>query len=176
MKRETIYNLLVSWENINLLMEQMITNPTAIDSLIKIGLYDTEKESWRAVWIVDKIHEKRPELIRPYIPQLIDSLQTVTNESKIRHLLKLISLNPLPDKKLSFLLNYSLDIFTNAARPIAIRVHAMLILFEISEYESGFKSELIQLIEHEIEFHPSAGLKSRGTKLLRKLHPFAQKN
>ena len=46
----------------------------------------------------------------------------------------------------------------------------MQILFNISEREPELKHELIQLIEHEIEYHSSAGIKSRGSKLLRKLY------
>lgn len=46
----------------------------------------------------------------------------------------------------------------------------MQILFEISEYEPGFKPELIQLIEHEIEYHASPGIISRGKSLLSTLY------
>lgn len=134
-----------------------------------IGLNDSKKESWRALWIIDKIHEKKPASVRPYIPQFIEALPLISNESKLRHLLKLISLNPIPEDQRGTLWDYGLNVLTDASRPIAIRVHAMQILFEISESIPELKPELTQQIEHEIEFHGSAGIESRGKKLLRKL-------
>jgi hypothetical protein len=71
---------------------------------------------------------------------------------------------------MALLLNYCLEVFTNAAEPVAIRVHAMQILFNIAQKEPDFSGELIELIENEIELHGSAGLASRGRKLLKKLY------
>ncbi len=169
MKRADFYTLLDSWENIHLLIDYLIEYPNEIGKLTDIGLNDPKKESWRAIWIIDQVHEKKPELVRPYIPLFIEALPFVSNESKLRHLLKLISLNPIPEDQLANLWDYGIKELTNASRPIAIRVHAMQILFEISESIPEFKPELIQLIEHHIEFHGSAGIQSRGRKLLRKL-------
>ena len=169
MKREEFHTLLDSRENINILIGYLIENPKHIDQLIAIGLCEQKKESWRAIWIADKIHEKKPELIRPYIDQMIAALETTNNDSKLRHLMKLISLNTIPRKKLSFLLDLCIREFSNAERPTAIRVHAMQILFEISENEPDFKPELVHLIEHEMEHHASAGINARGKNLLKKL-------
>jgi len=169
MKRADFYALLDTWVNIQLLVDYLIEYPDQIGDLADIGLNDPRKESWRAIWIMDRIHEKAPELVQPYIPRFIEALPAISNESKLRHLLKLVSLNPLPNNKLGTLWDYGLTVFTDASRPIAIRVHAMQLLFEIAESIPDLKPELIQLIEHEIEFHGSAGIRSRGTKLLKKL-------
>jgi hypothetical protein len=45
----------------------------------------------------------------------------------------------------------------------------MQILFNIAQKEPDFSGELIELIEHELEYHGSAGLASRGKKILKKL-------
>lgn len=170
MTRDEFYLLLESWENIRILVGYLIDYRQQIEDLINIGLNDRSKESWRAIWIADRIHEKRPELIQPYIESFILSLPQTNNESKLRHQLKLISLNPIPHKHHSFLFDYCLKLFTNPGKTIAVRVHSMQILFELSEAEPALKPELIQLIEHEIEYHESAGIKSRGNKLLKKLY------
>jgi len=120
--------------------------------------------------MVDKIHEKHPELVVAYLPEMTAFLLKTQNSSKKRHLLKLISLHDIPEEKMALMLNYCIDAFTNAAEPIAVRVHAMQILFNIAQKEPDFAGELIELIEHEIEYHFSAGLESRGWKLLVKLH------
>ncbi|WP_053179479.1 hypothetical protein [Sunxiuqinia dokdonensis] len=169
MKQTDFYALLDTWENIHVLVDYLIEYPDQIEDLVDIGLNAPQKETWRAVWIMDRIHEKKPELVRAYIPRFIEALPLTNHESKLRHLLKLVSLNPLPQDQLGMLWDFGLGVFADASRPIAIRVHAMQLLFEITETVPDLKPELMQLIEHEMEFHGSAGIRSRGKKLLKKL-------
>ncbi len=176
MKRQDFHDLLDSWDNIYLLIQYLVDYPKHIDMLFDIGLDDKETKSWRAIWLADKIHEKHPELIQPYVPLMIEALKMTKDESKIRHLLKLVSINQIPEHELSFLLDYCIKNFTNADVPIAIRVHAMQTLFAISEIETDFKHELVPLIEHEMEFHSTAGIISRGKKLLKKLYSQVEKD
>jgi len=46
----------------------------------------------------------------------------------------------------------------------------MQILYNISEKEPELKPELIDVIENEMELHPTPGILSRGKKILKKLH------
>ena len=159
--------LIQSWESIPLLMQEISEFPQHLNVLIKIALDDSDSRNWRAVWMVDKLHEKHPELVVPYLPLMTDFLLTTQNASKKRHLLKLASLHPIPEERMVVLLYYCIDVFTSASEPVAVRVHAMQILFNIAQAEPDFTGELIDLIEHEIEFHGSAGITSRGRRLLK---------
>ena len=71
---------------------------------------------------------------------------------------------------MALLFNFCFEVFTNSTEPVAVRVHAMQILFNIAQKEPDFTGELINLIENEIELHGSAGIASRGRKLLLKLY------
>ena len=163
--------LIQSWENIALLVRYIADYPEHLDIIMTKVLDDSQPENWRAAWMVDKIHERHPELIQSYLQAMTDFVLTTQNAGKKRHLLKLISLNEIKDKNMASLLNYCIEVFTNAAEPVAVRVHAMQILFNIAQKEPDFSGELIELIENEIELHGSAGLFSRGRKLLKKLRP-----
>jgi hypothetical protein len=169
MNKEKLQDLLASGENISILADFFLSHPIQIEQLMDIALKVEGKGSWRAIWVADRVHEKEPELIKPYIPRMVDALENMVDESKLRHLLKLISLNDIPSEKISMLLDFCLREFTDAERPVAIRVHAMQILYEISELEPDFKDELAQVIEHEMEYHGSAGISSRGKMILKKL-------
>ena len=159
-----------SWENISVIIRHISEYPEHLDLLVKIAFDDGPAENWRAAWMIDKIHDQYPELILPYIPAMTLFLLKTKNSGKKRHLLKLISLNTIQEENTALLLNYGIEVFTNAAEPIAVRVHAMQMLFNIAQKEPDFSGELIELIEHEIEYHGSAGLASRGKKLLKKLY------
>jgi hypothetical protein len=118
--------------------------------------------------MVDKINDQSPDLIVPYIPALIDKLSKLNDLGKKRHFLKLISMHEIPEDKTGFLANFCLASLSSAEPP-AVRVYAMQVLFNISEIEWDFKPELLEIIEQELEFRPTPGIVSRGSKLLKKL-------
>ena len=177
MTENEIQSLIQSWENIALLVRYIGDYPEHLDIIMTKVLDDSQPENWRAAWMVDKIQERHPELVFPYLQTMTDFVLTTQNTGKKRHLLKLVSLYEIKDENMAVLLNYCIEVFTNAAEPVAVRVHAMQILFNIAQKEPDFSGELIELIEHEMEYHGSAGLASRGKKLLKKLmsHPFCQR-
>ncbi len=168
MKKEKLIEIINSWENINLMVREFIGNPELFPLLMEIALYNTEQKSWRAAYLVDKIHDEYPEVIRPYLDKMAEQLEAEKNLSKKRHFLKLLSMNDIPGKHIGFMLNFCLNTLASD-EPTAIRVHAMQILFNISEKEPDLKPEVLAQIEHEIEYHSSAGITSRGSKLATKL-------
>jgi hypothetical protein len=173
MTENEVRTLIQSWENLAIMVRYIADYPEYLDLIVSKAMDDSQPENWRAAWMVDKIHEKHPELVIPYLPVMSDFLLTTQNAGKKRHLLKLISLHEIPNEKIAVLLNFGYQTFTNASEPVAVRVHAMQILYNIALKEPEFAGELIELIEHEIEFHGSAGLTSRGRKLLKKLYKMA---
>jgi hypothetical protein len=165
-----VQTLIQSWENLAILVRYIADYPEHLDVIMTKALDDSQPENWRAAWMIDKIHEKHPELVVPYFPALTDFVLSTQNSGKKRHLLKLISLHDIPEENMALLLNFCIEVFSNATEPVAIRVHAMQILFNIAQKEPDFAGELIDLIENEIECHGSAGIASRGRKLLAKLY------
>jgi hypothetical protein len=169
MTENELFELLQSGENIPLIASHLSMHPEGIETLMSLVLSDGPDTTWRAAWVADKVHEVHPELIAPYLPSMISFALKTADSGKKRHLLKLISLHDIPDDQIALLMNHCGEVFSNAAEPVAVRVHAMQILFNIAQKEPDFKGELIDWIEHELEYHGSAGLTSRGRKLLKKL-------
>lgn len=175
MTENEVRTLIQSWENLALMVRYIADYPEYLDLIISKVLDDSQPENWRAAWMVDKIHDKHPDLVIPYLPVMTEFLLKTQNNSKKRHLLKLISENDIPEETMAVLLNYCIPVFTNASLPVAVRVHAMQILYNIAQKETDFSGELIELIEQEIEFRGSAGIASRGRKLLKKLYEIANR-
>lgn len=170
-----LYDLLDSWENIELVTKNIIQNPKEFDVLMSVALHHPKQKSWRAAYLVDKIHDEVPKIVIPYLPEIIEKLEIEDNASKRRHWLKLISMNPVDESHFGFLFDYCIKTFTSAKEAIAVRVHAMQILYNISEREPDLKPEVLEIIEHELEYHSTAGIRSRGVKLVKKLHAQIQK-
>ncbi|PTN07373.1 hypothetical protein [Mangrovibacterium marinum] len=169
MTSEEIQQLIIEWGDVRYLPDYFHRHPEEMHKLVEIVFSESHSSNWRAAWLLDKINEKDPIQVHEFIPPIIDFAYSTENGSKLRHLLKIISLHEIPREQAGKLFDYAFSVFTNPNYAIAIRVHAMQILFEISEMEYELKPELISLIENELEIHPSPGIKSRGTKLLRKL-------
>jgi hypothetical protein len=100
---------------------------------------------------------------------MIAALHTEQDTGVKRHFLKLISIHEIPGEYHSFLLNYALQCFSSSREPVSVRVHAMQILFNISECEPDFKPELLEIIMHEAELHSTPGITSRGKKIINQL-------
>ena len=169
MTEKQILELLEAWENIKLLTTELAANSTDFGVLMKTALYSTNPKSWRAAYVVDLIHDHHPELLHPYLNEMILQLKKEKNDGKKRHFLKLISLNKPDKEQHGFLFDYCLNAFTSAKEAIAVRVNAMQILYNITETETDLKPEVLAIIEHEMEYHATAGILSRGRKLAAKL-------
>ncbi len=169
MTGQQLLELLEAWENLGMVMNEIISEPANYKNLVDITLTNNNPKSWRAAWLMDKINDQAPDLIINYIPEIIEQLKVEKSDGKKRHLLKLISLKEIPDEYLGFLTDFCIAIFTSSKKPIAVRVHAMQILGNIAMKEPDLKPEIILIMEHEMENHGSAGIVSRCKKILKKL-------
>lgn len=169
MTEQELYDVLDSWENIELVSKELMADPREFEILLGLALKHPKQRSWRAAYLVDKIHDEKPEIVRPYLPLIIDKLKTENNASKRRHWLRMVSANEINEEHFGFLFDYCIGVFTSGKEAVAVRVHAMQILYNISEKEPDLKPEVLQLIEHELEQNSSAGIRSRGKKLVIKL-------
>lgn len=169
MTKAELLEVIKSWENLELAIKEIGEHPEQLPTLMELALRSNKSHSWRAAWMADKIHDKFPHLIIPWIDKMILALNKNLQVGKKRHFLKLISLNEVNKNHEPFLVDFCLEALTCGHEPVAVRVHAMQILYNFSESEPDFKPELLAIIEHEIELHPSAGISSRGKKLVKKL-------
>ena len=169
MTGEQLLELLEAWENLGMVMNEIITEPANYQNLVDITLNSKHPKSWRAAWLMDKINDKAPEMIINYIPGIIEQLKVEKSDGKKRHLLKLVSLKEIPGEYLGFLTDFCIAIFTSSKEPIAVRVHAMQILGNIALKEPDLKPEIVLIMQHEMENHGSAGIVSRCKKILKKL-------
>ncbi len=169
MKKEDLLEIIDSWENLPIVIREIGSHPELFSSLMEIALNNPERKTWRAAYLVDKIHDDYPELILPYIEKMIHQLEVEKNTSKKRHYLKLLSMNKIPKKHFVFLVDYCLNTVSSDKEPPAVRVHAMQVLYNISEKEPDLKPEILSVIENEMEMHPTPGIRTRGSKLVVKL-------
>ena len=169
MTKQELSDLIYNWINIEWLQQEITHNQKLYDLLVEIAFYSNETKSWRAAYVLDKVNDLNPELLLPYLKPMLDQLKVESNSSKKRHFLKLLSQNKIPEDYNGFLFDYCIQHINSANEPPAVRVHAMQNLFNLAEIYPDIKNEVLSVIEHEMEYHATAGIKSRGSKLADKL-------
>ncbi len=150
-----------------LIAKEIATEPRHMPKLWEFAIGNHER-AWRATWLMDKVYDEAPELIRPYIPQMIELIPSLKCESKQRQLLKLVSCEPLPKNVSGKFINCCFDYLISNSTAIAVKVHAMQILFNFAQQEPDLKNELALVIE-ECMIEGTTGFNSRARKLLKKL-------
>jgi hypothetical protein len=169
MTKEELLEIIDAWENLPYLINEITKKPEYYLMLMEIALYNHSRKSWRAAYLIDKINDNYPILLNPFMNKMIEQLKIEKSHSKKRHFLKLIGQNELPPEQQGFILEFCIKTFTSAKEDLAVRVHAMQVLYNISEKEPELKPEILALIEYEMENHSSAGIISKGNKLVEKL-------
>lgn len=154
-------------ENINIVVDMTLQRPELLDELWQFAV-GTNPAAWKAVWVMDKINDIRPDLIIPYLKPMLEIVEHMKQSGQKRHMLKLLSLYPLPEEPTGGFIDYCFNMLQSRAEPVAGRVHAMQLLFNISEMIPEFKNELRIVIEDAM-FEGTAGIRSRGSKLLKSL-------
>lgn len=169
MTKSNLFELIVSWENLKYLVNEIATSPELYKMLMDIAIFDTNKNSWRAAYMIDKINDLDSNLLQPFLNEIIKQVLIEKNRGKKRHFLKLISLSELSHVQQGFLFDFCLQTFMSDNEPVAVRVHAMQILHNISVTEPDLIPEILFVIENEMTNHLSAGIISRGSKLIKNL-------
>ncbi|MDD4107403.1 MAG: hypothetical protein PHH93_01645 [Prolixibacteraceae bacterium] len=58
MTKDELLSLLVSWDNLDLIISAILEQPRYMPLLMDIAINSSKPKSWRATWMADKIHDK----------------------------------------------------------------------------------------------------------------------
>ncbi|HLV23772.1 MAG TPA: hypothetical protein VKY36_03210 [Moheibacter sp.] len=125
----------------------------------------------RAAHVVSLIFDKNPELVQPYVPQLIKSLYNPELKNSLkRNILRNLQFSEIPQDEMGKLYDRVFQLVTSPNEDIAIRAFAITILYQITGFYPELKPELKSTIEFILE-EPgcSPGVRSRGRKVLNEL-------
>ncbi|MAT53353.1 MAG: hypothetical protein CMN32_02650 [Saprospirales bacterium] len=137
--------------------------------LVGIMLSGDKVLSSYAAWAFSHVVEERPWLINPHLETLIANLDEPGNtDSVIRSTVKALANVDLPEQVQGLALQKCFDLLMDPAVPVAIRVHAMQTVFNISKNEPDLLRELKAVLEEGMETG-SAGYRARGKRLLKEI-------
>ncbi len=137
------------------------------DDLMALVFGDDDLVSKRASWVISHCTEQYPHLIQPHLETLVNNLgKPGLNDSIVRSTVKVLAeLKDIPEDLQGIALQYCFDLLLDPGTAVAIQVHAMQTIFNISRNEPDLLRELKEVIEERMPYG-TAGFKARGRRLL----------
>lgn len=163
-----------SKKNIEYIASVVNKNQILFNELMEIIFSNESYVSGRAAWVVETIWLKYPYIINSYINQIILFLPKANYNNQRRHFTKILStihLNHLDEDHLGILIDCCFTWLEAPQYPTGVKVFSMQILLNFVQLEPVIASELIAIIENQME-DATPGFKNRGRKTLHELYKF----
>jgi len=142
---------------------------TEFEKLMFIVLHGKEPVVQRAAWAMDVCLETHPEFLSPYVETLIEALPGFGNDGVRRQVVKALAAREIPEELEGQLVDLCFCWLQSSVMPVAIKVHCMQILANITARHPDLAVELRTVIIEQIPRN-SVGFASRGKKILKQLH------
>ena len=134
--------------------------------LMKCFLSNEYRLAQRAAWSVSWAAKQKPQMVAPYIKDLVRQLERKdVHNAVIRNSVRILQQVEIPESLHGELMNACFGFIEKPSTPIAIKVFSLTTLFNLSKYYPEIKGELKLLIE-ELWENETAAFKARGKKIL----------
>jgi hypothetical protein len=139
------------------------------DEFMPYFLHDEYRICQRAAWTLGIVCQNHPELILPWLPQILMELKTPKHDAQIRNTVRALEvLEHYPEEFEGEIYEQCFEYLLDPKYPIAIKVFSMTVCSRIALKYPELIPELIDAIEDQMETG-SAGYRSRAKKELARL-------
>ena len=152
----------------DLLIGEVVKSESHFNTLLQLALREKDPLAWRAGWILDGSDEKRPGMARKHISRIEQTLPNLESKGTLRSLLRLLTRYKIPEAKQGLLIDLCFGYLVSERYPVAVKAHAMQIIYHHVLLYPELKDELIAVIWDQAE-NNSVGFKSRGSILIKKM-------
>jgi hypothetical protein len=152
----------------DLLIGEVIQSESHFDQLLSLALHEKDPLAWRAGWILDGSDEKMPGLARKHIPGIVRALPGLESMGTRRSLLRLLTRHPIPEEEQGLLIDLCFSYLVSELYPVAVKAHAMQIIYNHVLIYPELKHELITILEDQAD-NNSVGFRARGNILIKQL-------
>lgn len=121
--------------------------PERIPELLNIILKEEEPISRRGAWYFSTLFDKYPQLVKPYVDELIANLEKIKSQAILRCFLRTISRVKIEEQYHAYLIQYSADAILSNKSEIAVKAMAMDIFFQIAKIQPDLFTELEYMID-----------------------------
>jgi len=159
----------ISKDEINELIQNFEQKKVPFEDIVSL-LTNTDAQ-FQASWLMTHLVEKQPSIVKEtHIRQFGKIIATTTHEGLQRNIWRSLSFIEIPTAHRELWINLAFEKLEDPATPIAIQVFSMDVLEKILLHEIELQLALKAILELKLERQPSPGLKSKATKIIRKIN------
>jgi hypothetical protein len=110
--------------------------------------------------------EGRPELIRPYLPKLLDCLERDDMHDAVkRNIVRLLQYVEIPRRRAGKVYAHCVDLVDDPCEPVAVRAFALTVAARIAKSEPDLMNELRLIVRQHLP-HTTAAFQKRAREVL----------
>jgi 8-oxo-dGTP diphosphatase len=162
---------MMSKKEVDWIATSAIDNPVILKKLLGYSFSGDKKLAFHSSWTLTKVCDKYPEIINPYLQEIVRKLDDIDNESAQRSFLRILSfadISLLSENDQGILADHCFNALKSGFSAIAIKAYSMEILYHLTQKYPELANELSATI-HMIQGEGSAGIVARGMMILKKL-------
>jgi hypothetical protein len=152
----------------DLLIREVITSESHFSTLLRLALYEKDPLAWRASWVLDGSDEQKPGLAKNYLSEIIQALPDLESKGSLRSLLRLLCRYDIPEEEQGMLIDLCFSYLVSELFPLAVKAHAMMIIYNHVLIYPELKDEFITVMEDQIA-NNTVGFKSRARNLIKQM-------
>ena len=136
--------------------------------LMHLFLSDELVLAQRASWVVSECAEMNPQLITPWLEQMIKHLDDPVHDAVRRNTVRILQNIHIPEDLIGLAATHCFNLLISPKEPVAVKAYCMTILLNITKREPGLKNEL-QIVILELMENGSPAIIARGKKTMAEL-------
>lgn len=139
--------------------------------LMQLFLFDDHRVVQRSAWVLSMCADKYPELIEPYLAQMLEQCtKQGVHVAVKRNVTRILQNIPIPAAYEETIMNLCFELLLDQKETIAVRCFSMTILEQLCATYPEIKNELKHIIEDALEHQEvSAAFKNRSEKILKRM-------
>lgn len=159
-----------SKENMIRLASILSEEKSLIEKLLNlIRIEKEESPAIRLAWLIQHLDDFNQKSLIPYQKDILEILEDGSPFDGVkRALVRALSMQTIKEEKLGIAAEICFNYLHSAEESIAVKVHAMTVLWKIVQRIPELRDELIFSLEEQFPYQ-SAGFQSRARKILKKL-------
>ena len=152
----------------DLYIKEVIGTKGQFGSLLELALHDKDPVAWRASWVLDGSDEQQAGLATTSISKIVQSLPALESKGSLRSLLRLLCRYDIPEENQGLLIDLCFSYLTSELYPLAVKVHAMQIVYNHVLIYPELKDELVTVLEDQME-NNTVGFLARARRLIKQM-------
>ncbi len=155
--------------NIEKIVKAIGNDSEKFKELIHLIFNAEEKAKQRASWVMGYCVINHPELVKPYLKNLIALLNKPVHNALKRNVVRFLQFIDIPEDFQGSVFDTCIKLILNPKEAIAVRAFSMTVCANIAKGYPELKEEVKNILIH-LAPEESAGIKSRAKNVLKTLN------